>query len=92
MIHDIDIILSIIRSGKKYFLPAVAVMTDTPDIANVRIRFNNGYYSQDLTNISMKKMLKIRLFKDGYIGIDFHEKKTRNNKNKTARRCKCLCF
>ena len=53
-------------------------MTDTPDIANVRIEFNNGCVA-NLTSsrISMKKMRKIRMFqKDSYIGIDFLEKKT----------------
>ena len=53
-------------------------MTDTPDIANVRIEFNNGCVA-NLTSsrISMKKMRKMRLFqKDAYIGIDFLEKKT----------------
>jgi predicted dehydrogenase len=53
-------------------------MTDTPDIANVRIEFNNGCVA-NLTSsrISMKKMRKVRLFqKDAYIGIDFLEKKT----------------
>jgi hypothetical protein len=51
----------------------VAVMTETPDIANVRIEFNNGCVA-NLTSsrISMKKMRKMRLFqKDAYIGIDF---------------------
>jgi hypothetical protein len=43
MIHDIDIILSIIKSEVKTISASgVAVMTDTPDIANVRIEFNNG--------------------------------------------------
>lgn len=43
MIHDIDIILSLIKSDVKNILASgVAVMTDTPDIANVRIEFNNG--------------------------------------------------
>jgi hypothetical protein len=56
----------------------VAVMTETPDIANVRIEFNNGCVA-NLTSsrISMKKMRKMRLFqKDAYLGIDFLEKKT----------------
>jgi predicted dehydrogenase len=56
----------------------VAVMSDTPDIANVRIEFDNGCVA-NLTSsrISMKKMRKMRLFqKDAYIGIDFLEKKT----------------
>ena len=53
-------------------------MTETPDIANVRIEFNNGCVA-NLTSsrISMKKMRKMRLFqKDAYLGIDFLEKKT----------------
>ena len=60
-------------------------MTDTPDIANVRIEFNNGCVA-NLTSsrISMKKMRKVRLFqKDAYIGIDFLEKKTEVIKLKT---------
>ena len=79
MIHDIDIILSIVKSDiKNISASGVAVLTDTPDIANVRIEFNNGCVA-NLTSsrISMKKMRKIRLFqKDAYIGIDFLEKKT----------------
>ncbi|MGI8950438.1 MAG: Gfo/Idh/MocA family oxidoreductase [Chitinophagaceae bacterium] len=79
MIHDIDIILSIVKSDvKNIYASGVAVMTETPDIANVRIEFNNGCVA-NLTSsrISMKKMRKMRLFqKDSYIGIDFLEKKT----------------
>ncbi len=79
MIHDIDIILSIVKSDvKNISASGVAVLTDTPDIANVRIEFNNGCVA-NLTSsrISMKKMRKIRLFqKDAYIGIDFLEKNT----------------
>ncbi|MES2647796.1 MAG: Gfo/Idh/MocA family oxidoreductase [Bacteroidota bacterium] len=79
MIHDLDIVLSIVKSPvKNIYASGVAVMTDTPDIANVRIEFNNGCVA-NLTSsrISMKKMRKIRLFqKDAYIGIDFLAKKT----------------
>jgi predicted dehydrogenase len=79
MIHDIDIILSLVKSNVKYISAnGVAVMSDTPDIANVRIEFDNGCVA-NLTSsrISMKKMRKMRLFqKDAYIGIDFLEKKT----------------
>ena len=79
MIHDIDVILSLVKSEVKHISASgVAVMTETPDIANVRIEFNNGCVA-NLTSsrISMKKMRKIRLFqKDAYIGIDFLEKKT----------------
>ena len=87
MIHDIDIILSLIKSDVKNILASgVAVMTDTPDIANVRIEFNNGCVA-NLTSsrISMKKMRKMRLFqKDAYLGIDFLQKKTEIIKLKHA--------
>lgn len=79
MIHDIDIILSIVQSDVKTISASgVAVMTDTPDIANVRIEFNNGCVA-NLTSsrMSMKKMRKMRLFqKDMYVSIDFLNKKT----------------
>ena len=79
MIHDIDIILSLVKSNVNYISAnGVAVMSDTPDIANVRIEFDNGCVA-NLTSsrISMKKMRKMRVFqKDAYIGIDFLEKKT----------------
>ena len=77
MIHDIDIILSIVKSDvRSVSSSGVAVLTDTPDIANVRIEFHNGCVA-NLTSsrISMKKMRKMRLFqKDAYIGIDFLNK------------------
>ncbi len=79
MIHDIDIILSVVKSDvKSISASGVGVMTETPDIANVRIEFDNGCVA-NLTSsrISMKKMRKMRLFqKDAYIGIDFLNKKT----------------
>ncbi|WP_153796629.1 Gfo/Idh/MocA family protein [Foetidibacter luteolus] len=87
MIHDIDIILSLVKSDvRSISASGVAVMTETPDIANVRIEFNNGCVA-NLTSsrISMKKMRKMRLFqKDAYIGIDFLEKKTEIIKLKTS--------
>jgi predicted dehydrogenase len=79
MIHDIDIVLHLVKSDvKNISASGVAVMTDTPDIANARIEFMNGCVA-NLTSsrISMKKMRKMRVFqKDAYIGIDFLEKKT----------------
>lgn len=79
MIHDIDIILQLVKSNVSYISAnGVSVLSDTPDIANVRIEFDNGCVA-NLTSsrISMKKMRKMRLFqKDSYIGIDFLEKKT----------------
>lgn len=87
MIHDIDIVLHLVNSGvKNISASGVSVMTDTPDIANVRIEFHNGCVA-NLTSsrISMKRMRKMRLFqKDAYIGIDFLEKKTEIIKLKEA--------
>jgi predicted dehydrogenase len=78
MIHDIDIILHIVDSTvSRISASGVAVMSETPDISNVRIEFHNGCVA-NLTSsrISLKKMRKMRLFqKDAYIGIDFLDKK-----------------
>ncbi|MBV7533900.1 Gfo/Idh/MocA family protein [Chitinophaga sp. sic0106] len=86
MIHDIDIILSIVKSTiSRISASGVAVMSDTPDIANVRIEFHNGCVA-NLTSsrISLKKMRKMRFFqKDAYIGIDFLDKKSEIIKLKT---------
>src|SRR4029078_13612542 len=86
-IHDIDIILSLVKSSvKNVYANGVNVLSDTPDIANVRIEFDNGCVS-NLTSsrISMKKMRKMRLFqKDSYISIDFLEKKTEIIKLRSA--------
>lgn len=79
MIHDIDIVLSLVNARvNRISASGVAVMSDTPDIANVRIEFHNGCVA-NLTSsrISLKKMRKTRLFqKNAYIGIDFLHKKT----------------
>lgn len=79
MIHDIDIVLHIVDSSvSRISASGVAVMSDTPDIANVRIEFHNGCVA-NLTSsrISLKKMRKMRLFqKDAYIGINFLDKKS----------------
>src|SRR5574343_530746 len=95
MIHDIDIILSIVKSEVKHISASgVAVMTDTPDIANVRIEFNNGCVA-NLTSsrISMKRMRKMRLFqKDAYIGINFLDKKTEIIKLKTPQDVEAFTF
>jgi len=95
MIHDIDIILKLVNSDvKNISASGVAVMTDTPDIANVRIEFNNGCVA-NLTSsrISMKKMRKMRLFqKDAYIGIDFLDKKTEIIKLKSKEDKDALSF
>lgn len=74
MIHDIDIILSFIKSDiKKIDANGVAVVSDNVDIANARIEFQNGAVANvTASRISQKKMRKMRLFqKDAYIALDF---------------------
>lgn len=79
MIHDIDIILHLVKSPvQRISASGVAVISDTADIANARIEFDNGCVANlTASRISLKKMRKMRLFqKDAYIGIDFLNKKT----------------
>jgi predicted dehydrogenase len=79
MVHDIDILLDMIKSPiKKVSVSGVSIVSATPDIANARIEFENGSVA-NLTSsrISLKNMRKHRVFqKDAYITIDFLEKKT----------------
>jgi len=74
MIHDIDIILSLIKSKVKNIeASGVAVVSDTLDIANARIQFENGAVANvTASRISQKKMRKMRIFqRDGYVALDF---------------------
>lgn len=78
MIHDLDILLSIVKSPiKEIHASGVAVVSKTPDITNARIEFTNGCVANLTTSrISMKAMRKSRFFqKDAYISVDFLEKK-----------------
>lgn len=78
MIHDIDIILSVVKSNiKRISASGVAVVSDSPDIANARIEFDNGCVANlTASRISMKNMRKSRFFqKDAYISVDFLDKK-----------------
>lgn len=78
MIHDIDIVLSIVHSNvKKISASGVPVVSDTPDIANARLEFDNGCVANlTASRISMKNMRKTRIFqKDAYISVDFLDKK-----------------
>ena len=78
MIHDIDIILSVVRSEvKDIHASGVSVISETPDIANARIEFENGCVANlTASRISMKNMRKSRFFqKDAYISVDFLDKK-----------------
>ena len=79
MIHDIDVILSIVKSEVKLInTSGVSIISDTPDIANVRIEFENGCVANlTASRISMKNMRKARIFQgDSYIAVDFLKKKT----------------
>jgi len=88
MIHDIDIVLSLVPSNvKKINASGVAVVSETADIANARLEFANGCVANlTASRISMKNMRKTRLFqRDAYITIDFLEKKSERVKMKTVR-------
>jgi predicted dehydrogenase len=77
MIHDLDIILSLVGSEvQEVHASGVAVVSDTVDIANARISFANGCVANlTASRISLKQMRKVRLFqKDAYISLDFLEK------------------
>ena len=79
MIHDIDIILNVIPSKVKNILSSgVPIISDTPDITNARIEFENGcIVNMTASRISLKPMRKLRLFQsDAYLTIDFLEKKS----------------
>lgn len=87
MIHDIDAILSVVKSKvSAIHASGVSVISETPDIANARIEFENGCVA-NLTSsrISLKNMRKSRFFqKDAYISVDFLEKKCEVVKMKDA--------
>tara|TARA_B100000035_G_scaffold277030_1_gene255076 strand:- start:1306 stop:2265 length:960 start_codon:yes stop_codon:yes gene_type:complete len=87
MIHDIDIILSVVQSPVLSIQAnGVSVISETPDIANARIEFENGCIANlTASRISLKNMRKSRFFqKDAYISVDFLEKKTEVIKMKNA--------
>ena len=87
MIHDIDIVLSLVNSTvASVYASGVSVISETPDIANARIEFENGCVANlTASRISMKNMRKARFFqKDAYISVDFLEKKSEVVKMKDA--------
>ncbi len=76
MIHDIDLILSFVKSPvKEIHASGVQVISDTPDIANCRIMFENGCVANvTASRISARKMRKMRFFEpEAYISVDFLE-------------------
>ena len=87
MIHDIDVILSVVKSEvKNIYASGVSVISETPDIANARIEFENGCVANlTASRISLKNMRKSRFFqRDAYISVDFLERKCEVVKMKNA--------
>lgn len=87
MIHDIDIILSVVDSPiKRIDASGVAVISKSPDICNARVTFENGCVANfTASRISMKKMRKTRFFqKEAYIAVDYLSKKVEIVKIKNA--------
>ncbi len=79
MIHDIDIVLSIVKGNvKKISSSGVAILSKSPDIANARLEFDNGcVVNMTASRISVKSMRKMRIFQPGaYISMDFLKKKS----------------
>ena len=77
MIHDLDIVLSLVKSKvRSVSASGVPVVSDTADICNARIEFENGCVANlTASRISLKQMRKLRLFqKDAYISLDFLDK------------------
>jgi predicted dehydrogenase len=77
MIHDIDLVLHLVKSDiKKINASGVCIVSNTPDIANARIEFRNGCVANlTASRMSMKVMRKMRVFQpDAYISLDFYEK------------------
>ena len=89
MIHDIDIVLSLVnREIKKISVSGKKVITDLIDIANVRIEFKNNVVANlTASRISTKNERKMRIFlKNSYYSVDFINnelKKLNKNKNNT---------
>ncbi len=79
MIHDLDIVLSVVKSNVKNInASGVAVVSDEPDIANARIEFDNGCVANlTASRFSLKNMRKSRFFqRNAYIAVDFLDKET----------------
>jgi predicted dehydrogenase len=80
MIHDLDILLHLVKSKVKHISASgVPIISSTADIANTRIEFENGAVANlTASRMSMKKMRKCRIFqKNAYITVDFLEKKSK---------------
>ncbi|MFL6624151.1 MAG: Gfo/Idh/MocA family oxidoreductase [Sulfurifustis sp.] len=78
MIHDIDIVLSLVKSGiRSIAAEGIPVITDQVDIANARIEFQNGAVANvTASRVSNKKLRRIRVFgKEHYYGLDYIDQK-----------------
>jgi predicted dehydrogenase len=78
MIHDIDVIASLVRAPvERIEAVGVPVLTDKPDIANARIKFANGCIANVTSSrVSLKRERKIRFFQpDAYISIDYDQRR-----------------
>lgn len=78
MIHDIDVIASLVRAPvERVEAVGVPVLTDKPDIANARINFTNGCIANVTSSrVSLKRERKIRFFQpDAYISIDYDQRR-----------------
>lgn len=77
MIHDLDIVLSVVKSNiKRISASGVAIVSDAPDIANARLEFDNGCVANlTASRFSLKNMRKSRFFqRNAYISVDFLNK------------------
>jgi predicted dehydrogenase len=78
MIHDIDVIASLVRSPvTRVDAVGVPVLTETPDIANARLLFANGCIANvTASRVSIKRERKVRFFQpDAYISIDYDQRR-----------------
>jgi predicted dehydrogenase len=80
MIHDLDVILSLVRSDvQSVEAVGVPVLSDSADIANARLRFANGCIANiTASRVALKRERKIRIFQtDTYVSVDYGEKHVR---------------
>jgi predicted dehydrogenase len=80
MIHDLDVILSMVPSAvRSVEAVGVPVLTSSADIANARLRFANGCIANvTASRVSLKRERKLRIFQpDAYISVDYDERRVR---------------
>jgi len=80
MIHDLDVILSVVGSDVQHVeAVGVPVLSESTDIANARLRFTNGCIANiTASRVALKRERKIRIFQaDTYVSVDYGEKHVR---------------